>query len=570
MPLSFDAARLSAGFKQKPYVPLSDRANSGNFNLPGSFAAGAPAAQAQSSSSAPPKAVDAPTKGNNNIFVGLADALNKYQKDLEKRHPGYVADEYVFEFKPASIGAAKATPPPDKVTLKNTAGKNIKTAADKVDETTDSVNVNSQMWQVLPGTQIVQLIDQIIRSSTYITSQQKVVINDDNSQEENDNAYAGVTAWYKISVSAQQLKYDTFRRDHAYRMTFTITAYAINQMCSVFFNDSKYRGPHKAYDYWFTGLNSQIMRYEQEYNYAYYNTVTQNSTGLTTPPPGGRDQMKQAVLATSEQRTQGQANYVNAAADNAAAFLYSIADFANVRLAIVGDPGWMQQGEVAFGVNARNFEFNPFNSDGTINYDSQQVTFTVTFNRPTDYDFNTGIMNVNKPNTAPETFRYQAIRCKNIFSKGSFTQELEGVLIPPNFATPTTNARPNRVTAATNSRNNLSQQANIAAIDQSIAASIAADRTGSLTAAEFGGQDQLALAVGAVSAPQPAKPPAAPTSSGDLEFGGDDTLQSLVSGTTTAPPTLPASSNGIGSRLQRLNQSRSPQASVPQIIAKDD
>jgi hypothetical protein len=339
-------------------------------------------------------------------------------------------------------------------------------------------------------------------------------------------------------------------------------------MCSVFFNDSKYRGPHKAYDYWFTGLNSQILRYEQEYNYAYYNTVTQNSEGLATAPPGGRDQMKQAVLATSEQRTQGQENYVNGAVDNAKAFLYSIPDFANVRLVIVGDPGWMQQGEVAFGVNARNFEFRPFNSDGTINYDSQQVTFTVTFNRPTDYDFNTGIMNVNAPNSAPETFRYQAVRCKNIFSKGSFTQELEGVLIPPNFAPPTSNARPTRVTAASNSRANTIDAAKAAAADQSIAASIAADRTGSLLGTEFGGQDELALAVGAVAAPQPAKPPAAPTSSGPLEFGGDDTLQSLTSGTTAAPPKLP--STGIGSRLQRLNQPRSPQASAPQIIAKDD
>ena len=127
--------------------------------------------------SAPPKAVDAPTKGNNNIFVGLADALNKHQKDLEKTHPGYVADEYVFDFRPASIGAAKAKAPPTKVTLKNTAGKNVRTAADKTVAATDSVAVNSQMWQVLAGTQIVQLIDHIVSSSTYITDQQKVIIN---------------------------------------------------------------------------------------------------------------------------------------------------------------------------------------------------------------------------------------------------------------------------------------------------------------------------------------------------------------------------------------------------------
>jgi hypothetical protein len=251
------------------------------------------------------------------------------------------------------------------------------------------------------------------------------------------------------------------------------------------------------------------MRYEQEYNYAYYTTVTQNSTGLATPPPGGRDQMKQAVLATSEQRTQGQANYVNAPADNAAAFLYSIADFANVRLVIVGDPGWMQQGEVAFGVNARNFEFNPFNSDGTINYDSQQITFTVTFNRPTDYDFNTGIMNVNTPNSAPETFRYQAVRCKNIFSKGSFTQELDGVLITPNFATPTTNQRSTPVTASTNSRTSARQIVAEQNASFEYGTNEGSEQT-RLLAEQDAGFDELP------SSPRPAPPPQPATSTGDI------------------------------------------------------
>jgi hypothetical protein len=91
----------------------------------------------------------------------------------------------------------------------------------------------------------------------------------------------------------------------------------------------------------------------------------------------------------------------------------------------------MQQGEVSTGVDAQTFDYKPFNPDGTINYDSQQVTFTVSFNRPTDYDFSTGIMNVNSAASAPkETFAYIATFCKNTFSKGQFTQELSGSLLP--------------------------------------------------------------------------------------------------------------------------------------------
>ncbi len=576
MPESFDAAKQRLGRVQnKPYVPLADRANSGNTgllaNLPGSYASKISSQAAPDPQSAPPKAADAPTKGNNNLFTGLADALNKYQRDQEKKYPGYVADEYVFEFKPAEIATAKVTPPAQPVNYKNTAAKNVKTAQDRLDSDTDSVNVNSQRWSILAGTQIVQLIDQIMRSSSYVSDQAKVTVDEDGQNEKNEKANpGGVTAWYKISVSAEQLKYDTFRRDHAYRITFLISAYKINQMCSIYFNDSKLLGAHKAYDYWFTGLNTQILSYEQEYNQSYYTTVTQSSGGLASTPPTGRDQMKQAVLATSEQRTQGQANYVNAAADSASAFLYSIGDFAEVRMMILGDPAWMQQGEVSYGVSAQNFEFSAFNSDGSINYDSQQVTYSVRFNRPTDYDFTTGIMNVNSASGAPqELFRFQARSCKNIFSKGEFKQELVGVLIPPTTnAPPTSNGRPTQVSSATNNRANKLAESKAQAADESIAASIAADRSGSLTAAEFGGPDALALGVGATPAPQPAARPAPPTSTGDLEFGGDDTLQSLTAG--TAPPKLSTGSSFIGSRLQRLNQPQAPNPNAAQIIAKDD
>jgi hypothetical protein len=485
---------------------------------PGGFYGGGYRNPEAAPKAAPPTAADAPTKGANNIFTGLADALNKYQKDLERDKPGYVADEYVFKFVPASIGAAKVTPPSKPVTYKNTAGQNIDTAQDKVDPDRNSVNTNSQQWNISAGTQIIQLIDQIVCSSTYITGQQTVTFDEDDKQVTNPKAGAGgVTTWFKISIGTEQLGYDKLRRDYAYRITYTVSEYAINQMCSVYFKDSKYRGAHKAYEYWFTGANTQIISYEQEYNHAYYNTLAGNTKGLAVAPPTGRDQMKNAVMATSEQRVQGQANYVNAGADNATAFLYSIADFAENRIKIVGDPAWMQQGEVAFGVNTKNFDFNPFNADGTINYDSQQVTYSVSFNQPTDYNFNTGIMNTDSGSGAPQaTFTFQAVSCKNIFSKGQFFQEVTGVLIPLNNSAPvSTNNRPSAVTSSSGSR-----------LSPRTAEQIVAEQNASFEYATTEGSEQTRMLAeqdaglfddpAQPPAPQPATPPGAPTSSGDL------------------------------------------------------
>jgi hypothetical protein len=143
-------------------------------------------------------------------------------------------------------------------------------------------------------------------------------------------------------------------------------------------------------------------------------------------------------LPTSENHAKGADGLVNEAGDNAASFLYSPTDQAKIKLRIVGDPAWMQQGEVAEGVSSRNFNFNPFNDDGTINYDSQEVVFDISWNQPQDYDLNTGLMDIARTgikedgtySTQPQfNATYTAIKCKNIFSKGRFEQELEGRLL---------------------------------------------------------------------------------------------------------------------------------------------
>jgi hypothetical protein len=143
-------------------------------------------------------------------------------------------------------------------------------------------------------------------------------------------------------------------------------------------------------------------------------------------------------LPTSENHAKGADGYVNEASDNAASFLYSPTDQARAKVRIVGDPAWMQQGEISGGVNARDFNFNPFNDDGTINYDSQEVVFDISWNQPADYDLNTGLADLNRTGRRPDgtystqpqfNATYTAIKCKNIFSKGSFEQDIEGRLL---------------------------------------------------------------------------------------------------------------------------------------------
>jgi hypothetical protein len=386
---------------------------------------------------APAKATAAPKGSTKEVFTGLAEALNTYQKRLVKEGKYTVADEYEFEFAPPAIGASKLKKPGG-TDYKKTGMQDNKTAADQKDMSKVNTNMNSRQMQVSAGMQIVQFIDQVMRNSEYITDQQTVQV-DDTTQKTvtNKNPATGQVAWYKVSVQATQLEYDPKRNDHAYRMKFVITPYAINTMQSNFFPDSRFRGTHKRYNYWFTGNNTEILNFEQEYNNLYRLIISGIGPQLNKPRPTSdfrnRDKYRKIALPTSENAAKGADGYTNEPGDNAADFLYSPTDQAKVKLRIVGDPAWMQQGEIASGVNSKTFNFNPFNADGGINFDSQEVVFDISFNRPVDYDFNTGIMDVNARNTQAgepqENLTYTAIKCKNFFSRGRFEQELEGRLL---------------------------------------------------------------------------------------------------------------------------------------------
>jgi hypothetical protein len=408
-----------------------------------------PIAQAVGASSPPTGAQSAPAKApaapgkTKDVFTGLAEALNTFQRRLsDPKNPNRkydVPDEYIIEFAPSSLGSA--TLKREGTTDKSKVPMQAPTPQAK-SPASNSVNNKATVMSVTAGMQIVQFIDQIMRSSSYITDQQLFIV-DPKTQEikPNPNPPGGVVAWYKINVEATQLAYDAKRRDHAYRMRFIITPYAINELPSDWFQNSRYRGSHKSYNYWFTGQNKEIINFEQEYNNLYRLIIS----GLDVPTKRARtdfrqpDQYRRTFLPSSENHAKGADGNVNEAADNAASFLYSPTDQAKVKLRLVGDPAWMQQGEIAEGVNASNFNFDPFNDDGTINYDSQEVVFDISWNQPVDYDFNTGLADVNKTGINTDgtygfaqpqfNYTYTAIKCKNIFSKGSFEQELEGRLL---------------------------------------------------------------------------------------------------------------------------------------------
>jgi hypothetical protein len=519
---------------------------------PGGFYGGNAAGGAAGAT--PPKASAAPVAGKQDIFLGLSTALNEYQQTLVKQKKREIADQYAIEFTESLVNSTVKRPGAQDVT---TAPMQTPDSAAKLDPAINSVNKNARTWPVKAGTQIIKVIDDVMRNSSYITEQQNVEVTTATDpvtgiQKETRNPKStGNMQWYKISIRAEQIGYDTIIRDYAYKLTFIVTPYAIAQMISQYFPDSRYRGVHKSYQYWFTGANTQILGYEQNYNNAYrlfLSGIGPDAQQRVTTD--FRDQNRYIYMPTSPDQATGAKNYANEPSNNGASFLYDPSSLATVKLSIVGDPAWLQQGEVALGVSAGTFNFNPFNADGAINYDSQAVMFNVAFNTPADYDLNTGIVDVNANNRRgqpQELYTYTAFECKSTFSKGVFKQELQGkLLIEKNINAPATGGR---------------------AVDDGSRGSAVFDETGQLSTLrknEYGGLYDPAGTAGSLlpPSPRPAPPPALPTSSGDIDFADQSAL-------VPTAPAAPTARRNFGQNDIDFSDQSAIVPTPPQIMNRD-
>jgi hypothetical protein len=390
--------------------------------------------------SAPPKASAASTP---TITQGLAQALNKYQEDLVKKNVYTIPDTYRIEILTPALQNARVVPPGQTNQRKVPMGAGAKAPANQQkNPATQKQDKDAGNTSALAGMSIIQFIDQYTRTSTYIYDQQTKILDPKTGKVRPNGTPAEVTAWYRVGLQATPrtgLGQDPKRNDYAYDIVYQLSPYKVNDVQSDYFPQGEFQGTHKKYNYWFTGQNTQILKFEQDFNYLYYLTVNTDqptvATGLTSDY---REKIKKSFSPRSAQSSMGQDGATNEPSANAADYLYSPADQARIKLEILGDPAWIQQGELWAGIAGTGQFYGPFLEDGTINYEGQEVLFEVAFNQPVDYNLDTGIMDPTTKNfdrtdsnagDARQSYIYRAVDVTSTFSQGRFTQELNGVLL---------------------------------------------------------------------------------------------------------------------------------------------
>ena len=398
------------------------------------------------SASAPPKAGSAPAT---TITNGLIQAMNQYEQDHVQNGIFDIANKYHVKFTDNIISDASTVPPGtiDKNKTSNPAPSN---AAAALNPTKSSMDTNSKKLSATAGTTLLQFLQKTVAASTYIYDQQTQIYDPVSDKMVPQKNPTQVLGWFRIGLQAVPIGYDYKRNDYAYDITYQVSPFIIADLKSEYFPRGVFRGVHKQYYYWYTGANTQVLSYDQDYNALYYNIVNSPQSPQTTNPSDYREVEKRVYQTRSNENDQGADGKVNEPAANAATELYSPTDLSRARMTIVGDPAWIAQGEVWSGIGGReHFDYNPFLPDGSINGEAMEPLFEIAFNKPVDYDLTTGLQspyqkqdranqlvsvsNTNEsqvdPSKPTQSYIYRAIKVSSVFSRGKFTQDLEGVLV---------------------------------------------------------------------------------------------------------------------------------------------
>jgi hypothetical protein len=388
-----------------------------------------------------PSKINAAPKGSKSTVRGLMDFLNENQRKLVEKKEYLVADEYQIEFVNASIRDATLKKPGD-VSIGFTPMDNSADTRKILDETTKMVP-SQRNFGITAGMSIVQAIEMIVRQSSFITEQQLKYVDERTQQFKDNGPAADHFAWFKISMRAIPKDFDFNRNDNAYKFIFTVSAYNVKSLTSNYFPKSRFNGVHKSYPYWFTGQNTAVLDYTQKFDNLYRVVISGNTDQLKQNLVTQYGDLQQTFVyqPLSGQSSQGATGATNEPAANAADYLYSPTDIGTVKIKILGDPGWIAQGEVFKGNDARTFSFKAFYPDGTINFDAQEILFEIVWQRPVDYDVNgDGTMNPNRqdPNNPEDGFKFVrngrqsyvfcATKVSSEFRQGRFEQSLDGIL----------------------------------------------------------------------------------------------------------------------------------------------
>lgn len=435
--------------------------------------------------------------------LGLFKNLNKIEKDKIANNPP--SQKFANEYKVVYLGDAenliKESPLVSDADLKKYRWGS--TTATDTSESTDGQNFKTaepteREFTFNQDTTIISAMETIIKRSGFMEKAlQTVFMNAQQPDPEKKNyeqtqKEPAPLRWFNIKPEINEANWDPIIGDWVYKMTYVIQMYDIPSIETPYsIAGKKYYGPHKRYNYWFTGKNTEIIDMDFNFNYLYFNSVlglgpsvdaagsggqksgggggresqnppnnsgpgsggtggTSGNTGLKSDAgPGSSNPAGTATgggvspIATGARNNGDRTSSLGVgleAQNSVTTYLNDLGAYYQGRMKIIGDPDYL----IRDGVSSINSLYNQFyDTDGfTINAQGGQVFVEVVFKEGKDYDDKTGLQKINEnilfieypedvKAVAKDAIVYLLADVDSIFNGGKFEQTLN--LIGPTF-----------------------------------------------------------------------------------------------------------------------------------------
>lgn len=387
--------------------------------------------------------------------------LNQKAKD-DVKGKDIKPNSYKFKFMGKNVGddpASQKRAPIFRSTMKSSTELNKAKLVGPVPKTTggnkptESGQPNEKLGELkIPsGTPILQCFDLIISRSSYTEDAFKIIQTSQleaNKKQANGEIVKATdsqatVSWYNVSAEVTNPKYSKELADFTFDITYIFTVYETPIVINPYSNlGVKYYGPHKRYDYWFTGKNTEILNYSQTLDNTFFN-VAVNPTDINSQsaPAQSTPQKSGSPVGADNTGTQNQQQNMKKAYVSS---LFDPGAYASATIRILGDPDYLMP-ESTTSINSLYSQF--YGPDGfTIMPNSGQVFIEIDFKEPQDYGFKStdgltfkstgdGLMGLNESiqfwqlppelDKVIEGVSYQVLNVRSSFSNGRFEQDLQ-------------------------------------------------------------------------------------------------------------------------------------------------
>jgi hypothetical protein len=319
------------------------------------------------------------------------------------------------------------------------------------------VNITEETFPIPAGTNIIEVINMVVRNSDYIRSQLT-----DPSQEKYDpqtiaDQQAKPLNWFRVIPTVKLINFDYKTNKWAKAITFHVKQFTFYNQRNPYAPKGQPEGWVKEYNYIYTGKNKDVIDFDIDFDMLFYTALTAQKAKMESLSGAAEaDESKLAsAMPTANTKTgspvvynfvpgdihstslgDGNRDSQTITATDVVKNIYSSArgDMINIKMKIIGDPELIKQDDVFYNPSNAGYDEdrNQFTQNQSIKFDRGEVHAKITFNTPVDIDEATGGIAYFAGDKVQSTFSglYKFTTVENEFQRGEFTQTLSLIRLP--------------------------------------------------------------------------------------------------------------------------------------------